>query len=154
MSVGRRIHQLRSDSHITQRELGEVTGLAVSYLSRVENGRLTPTLPTLTRIAEALSVPLTALFDAKETLEAKDQCPVSLSGRCLLDHPFVGRGKRPTNGAETYSREQLEALRLCNFLLHTGDKEVLRTLLTMLKGLLALRQGAKGSPKSITISVK
>ena len=39
MSVGRRIHQLRSESHITQRELGEATGLAVSYLSRVENGK-------------------------------------------------------------------------------------------------------------------
>jgi len=81
MSVGRKIHQLRTESHITQRELGEVTGLAVSYLSRVENGRLTPTIPTLTKIAAALKIPLTALFDDKVTLEARDQCPVSLSGR-------------------------------------------------------------------------
>jgi transcriptional regulator with XRE-family HTH domain len=154
MSVGRRIHQLRSESRITQRELGEATGLAVSYLSRVENGRLTPTLPTLTKIAGALSVPLTALFDATATLEARDVCPVSLSGRCILDHLFVGRGKRPTKGVEAYSREQLEALRLCNFLLHTGDKQLLRTLLTILKGLLALKQGANGNPKSTAISVK
>jgi transcriptional regulator with XRE-family HTH domain len=154
MSVGRRIHQLRSESRITQRELGEATGLAVSYLSRVENCRLTPTLPTLTKIAGALSVPLTALFDATPTLEAKDVCPVSLSGRCLLDHPFQGRGKRPTKGVETYSREQLEALRLCNFLLHLGDKQLLRTLLTILKGLLALKQGANRNPKSKTITVR
>lgn len=154
MSVGRRIRQLRLESRITQRELGEVTGLAVSYLSRVENGRLTPTLPTLTKIAGALSVPLTALFDATATIEARDLCPVSLSGRCVLDHPFVGRGKRSKKGVETYSLEQLEALRLCNFLLHTGDKELLRTLLTILKGLLALKQGANGNPKSKAISVK
>jgi transcriptional regulator with XRE-family HTH domain len=147
MSVGRRIRELRLESHVNQRELGEVTGLAVSYLSRVENGRLTPTLPTLKKIAGALSVPLTALFDAHATLEAKDQCPVSLSGRCLLDHPFVGRGHKSREGVETYSREQLEALRLCNFLLHTGDKELVRTLSTMLKGLLALKQGASGIPK-------
>lgn len=153
MSVGRKIHQLRSESHITQRELGEATGLAVSYLSRVENGRLTPTLPTLTKIAAALSIPLTALFDASSTLEAKDACPVSLSGRCLLDHPFTGRGKRAKKGVETYSREQLEALRLCNFLLHTGDNELLRTLLTMLKGLLALK-GANKNLSSKTIIVK
>jgi DNA-binding XRE family transcriptional regulator len=131
-----------------------VTGLAVSYLSRVENGRLTPTLPTLTKIAGALSVPLTALFDATATIEARDLCPVSLSGRCVLDHPFVGRGKRSKKGVETYSLEQLEALRLCNFLLHTGDKALLRTLLTILKGLLALKQGANGNPKSKAISVK
>ena len=154
MSVGRKIHQLRSESRITQRELGEATGLAVSYLSRVENGRLTPTLPTLTKIAGALSVPLTALFDATTTLEARDLCPVSLSGRCILDHLFVGRGKRPTKGVEAYSREQLEALRLCNFLLHTGDKELLHTLLMILKGLLALKQGANGNPSSKTTIAK
>lgn len=153
MSVGRKIQQLRLESRITQRELGETTGLAVSYLSRVENGRLTPTLPTLTKIAGALSVPLTALFDVTATLEARDACPVSLSGKCILDHLFVGRGKRPTKGVEAYSREQLEALRLCNFLLHTGDKQLLRTLLTLLKGLLALKQGARNS-SSKTIIVK
>jgi len=146
MSVGRRIRELRLESRVNQRELGEVTGLAVSYLSRVENGRLTPTLPTLKKIAGALAVPLTVLFDAEATLEAKDQCPVSLSGRCLLDHPFVGRGRKSMEGVETYSREQLEALRLCNFLLHTGDKELVRTLSTILKGLLALKQGASGIP--------
>ena len=147
MSVGRRIRQLRLESRFTQRDLGEVSGLDVSYLSRVENGRLTPTLPTLTKIADAMYVPLTALFDAKETLEAKDACPVSLSGRCLLDHPFVSRSKRPTKGVETYSREQLEALRLCNFLLHTGDKDLLRTIITILKGLLAFKQGTAGNPQ-------
>ena len=150
MSIGRRIQQLRLESRITQRELGEATGLAVSYLSRVENGRLTPTVPTLTKIADALSVTITALFDATATLEAKDACPVSLSGRCILDHLFVGRRKRLANGVEGYSREQLEALRLCNFLLHTGDKQLVRTLITILKGLLALKQGANGSPSSKT----
>ena len=142
MSIGRRIHQLRSESHLTQREIGEATGLAVSYLSRVENGRLTPTLPTLTKIAGALSVPVTSLFDATPALEVRDTCPVSLSGRCILDHLFVGRGKKPKRGVEAYTQEQLETLRLCNFLLHTKDKQLQRTLLTMLKGLLALKQEA------------
>ena len=142
MSIGRRIHQLRSECRLTQREIGAATGLAVSYLSRVENGRLTPTLPTLTKIAGALSVPVTSLFDATPTLEARDTCPVSLSGRCVLDHLFVGRGKKPKRGVEAYTREQLETLRLCNFLLHTRDKQVQRTLLTIMKGLLALKQEA------------
>jgi transcriptional regulator with XRE-family HTH domain len=154
MSLGRRIHQLRLESRITQRELGEATGLAVSYLSRVENGKLTPTVPTLAKISGALSVPLTALFDATPILEAKDTCPVSLSGRCILDHLFVGRGKKLAKGVEGYTREQLEALRLCNVLLHTRDKELLRTLLTMLRGLLALKQEAGESSSSKTISVK
>ena len=148
MSIGRRIHQLRSQSHLTQREISEATGLAVSYLSRVENGRLTPTLPTLTKIAGALSVPVTSLFDATPSLEARDICPVSLSGRCILDHLFVGRGKKPKRGVEAYTREQLETLRLCNFLLHTRDKQLLRTLITILKALLTLKQGENRNPSS------
>jgi len=148
MSIGRKIHQLRSETGTTQRELGEATGLAVSYLSRVENGRLTPTIPTLTKIADALSVPLTALFDATPILEAGDVCPVSLSGKCIMDHLFVGRGKKLEKGVEGYSREQLEALRLCNFLLHTSDKKLLHTFLTVLQGLVALKQAADGDPKS------
>lgn len=154
MSIGRRIHQLRSEARLTQREIGEATGLAVSYLSRVENGRLTPTLPTMTKIAGALSVPVTSLFDPTPTLEARDTCPVSLSGKCILDHLFVARGKKPKRGVEAYTREQLETLRLCNFLLHTRDKQLQRTLLTILKGLLALKQETNRNPSPETIVAK
>ena len=147
MSIGCRIQQLRLHSRMTQRGLGEATGLAVAYLSRVENSRLTPSVPTLTKIARALGVPVTALFDAAP-LEAKDLCPVSLSGRCILDQMHLGRGKKSKQGVEEYSREQLEALRLCNFLLHSGDKNLLRTLRTVMKGLLGLKQVKKDASSS------
>ena len=139
MSVGRRIQELRSHSRMTQRELGKAAGLAVAYLSRVENNRLTPSIPTLTKIAGALKVPMSALFDITP-LEAKDLCPVSLSGRCILDQKHLSRGMKPKIGVEAYTREQLEVLRLCNLILHSGDKNLLRTLQTLLKGLLALKQ--------------
>ena len=140
MSVGRRIQQLRLQSQMTQRVLGEATGLAVAYLSRVENSRLTPTIPTLTRIASALGVPVTALLDGTP-LEARDLCPVSLAGKCILDQPHLGRGKKkPDNGVEAYTPEQLEILRLCNLLLHSGDKDLIISLHTLMKGMLKLKQ--------------
>jgi transcriptional regulator with XRE-family HTH domain len=127
---------------MTQRELGVAAGLAVTYLSRVENSRLTPSIPTLTRIADALEVPMSALFDASR-LEEKDLCPVSLSGRCILDQKHLGRGRKPDKDVETYTREQLEILRLCNLLLHSQDKDLLRALQTLMKGLLVLKQAKK-----------
>ena len=139
MSVGNRIVQLRFESKISQRALAEASGVAVSYLSRLENDKLHPTVRTLTKIAGALRVPMTAFFESELPLEASDHCPVSLSGRCILDHLFVGRGKRPKVNVEGYSPQQLEALRLCNYLLHTRDKELVRALITMLKALLALK---------------
>ena len=140
MSVGRRIQWLRLQSKKTQLRLAKASGLSVSYLSRLENDRITSTVGTLGKIAHALGAPLTAVFESEAVLEAADQCPVSLSGSCILDRLFVGRGKEPKKTTEAYSPQQLQALRLCNFLVHTRDKELLRALPTMLKSFLVLSE--------------
>ena len=144
MSVGRRIRQLRLKSKKTQRDISETTGLAVSYLSRLENGRITPSVRTLTKLAGSLGVSVTAFFDSERVLEQGDRCPVSLSGRCILEHAFVGRGRRP-NTPEPYSQKQLEILRQCNYLLHKGDADLLMTLSTVMKSLLMLTGKGKVS---------
>ena len=149
MSTGKQIQSIRLQSKRTQQELAELSGIAVSYLSRVENDRIAPTVRTLGKIATALNVPLTSFFAGDEVLEASDRCPVSLSGKCILDQVFAGRGQDPAPDVESYSPQQLQALRLCNFLLHTRDKELLRTLITMLKSLLALSESrGAGRPRS------
>ena len=148
MSAGKQIQSIRLQSKKTQQELAELSGIAVSYLSRVENDRIAPTVRTLGRIANALNVPVTSFFAGDEVLEASDRCPVSLSGKCILDQVFAGRGQDPTPDIESYSPQQLQALRLCNYLLHTRDKELLRTLITMLKSLLAFSESrASGGKK-------
>ncbi|MFQ5902550.1 MAG: helix-turn-helix domain-containing protein [Candidatus Binatia bacterium] len=149
MSVGKKILQTRLELKISQRRLSESTGLAVSYLSRLENGRITPTVKTLGKIADAYGVSVAAFFDPAPVLESVDRCPVSLSGACILDQLYVGRGKKPEGSREGYTSEQLKILRLCNFLLQTHDKEMMRTLTTMLKSLLAL-----GEKKRKGIGVK
>lgn len=147
MSTGKQIQWIRLQAKKTQQELAQSSGLAVSYLSRIENDRIAPTVRTLGRIATALRVPVTSFFAAEEVLEASDHCPVSISGKCILDQVFAGRGQDPAPDAESYSPQQLQALRLCNFLLHTRDKELLRTLITMLKSLLALSEARKAAER-------
>ncbi len=135
MTLGKRILELRLKSKRTQQQVSELTGLAVSYLSRLDNDRMSPSIRTLTKISEALHVPLTSFFDDKPVLEAQDRCPVSLSGRCILDQLFVGQGRRPKTNLESYSPQQLEILRACNFLLHKGDKETVTMLSLLMKSL-------------------
>ncbi len=135
MTLGKRILELRLKSNRTQQQVSQLTGLAVSYLSRLENDRMSPSIRTLTKISEALHVPLTSFFDGKPVLEAKDRCPVSLSGQCILDQLFVGQGQRPKTNLESYSPQQLEILRACNFLLHKGDKEIVKMLSLLMKSL-------------------
>jgi transcriptional regulator with XRE-family HTH domain len=140
MSIGKTVQWARLQAKKTQQELAESTGLAVSYLSRLENDRIAPTVRTLRKIAGALKLPMSSLFEPEPVLEAADRCPVSLSGKCILDQVFAGRGIDPKKSVESYSPQQLEALRLCNFLLHTQDKDLLRTLIVMLRSLLALSE--------------
>lgn len=137
MSVGKRILRLRLEANRTQREISEDTGLAVSYLSRLENGRITPTIPTLSKIAKSLGVDVTAFFGQDPPLDSGDRCPVSTSGRCVLDQLLVGRGRKPDTNWEGYTPHQLELLRLCDYLIHSGDKEILSSLQTVLEALLA-----------------
>ncbi|HET7875708.1 MAG TPA: XRE family transcriptional regulator [Methylomirabilota bacterium] len=64
-TLGERIRALRAERQLQQRQLAEKAGLTPSMLSQIESGRLTPSLPTLGKIAGALGVPLASLFESK-----------------------------------------------------------------------------------------
>ncbi len=145
MSVGRQVRRLRTGAGLSQRSLAEAAGVAIAYLSRVENERLIPTLRTLGRLGKALGVDVPAFLEAKAPLEPPDRCPVSLSGRCILDEQWARRGRK-RHGRESYGPAELEALRLCNLVLQKGTRDSTRTLVTLLKGLLALPPADRDNP--------
>jgi transcriptional regulator with XRE-family HTH domain len=138
LSVGKRVLTMRLKSKMTQQELSERTGLAVSYLSRLENERIVPSIRTLRKVAEAFGVPLTNLFENEHRKTGAESCSVSPSGSCIMNHLTVGRGRKPKESGETYSPQQLEVLRLCNLLLQSEDREVISSMSTLMKSLLAL----------------
>ncbi len=61
--VGERIREQRVAKGLTQQELADAACIALSTLSRVERGRLSPSLGVLGRLAEALDLSLCHLFD-------------------------------------------------------------------------------------------
>jgi transcriptional regulator with XRE-family HTH domain len=150
LSIGKKLLLLRAQSNKTQRELARSAGLAVAYLSRLEHDHIIPSVRTLSKIAAALKVPLTAFFNGAPTHEAADRCPISLSGRCILDEQHVALSKQPS--AEGYSSLQLEVLKLCNLLLHRGDQQASLTLLITMKSLLAHIEARKARVSSAPAS--
>jgi transcriptional regulator with XRE-family HTH domain len=48
---------------LTIAELAEVVGITRANMSNIVNNKTTPSLPTLERIASALNVPITELFE-------------------------------------------------------------------------------------------
>jgi transcriptional regulator with XRE-family HTH domain len=66
MLIGARLRQLREQKQMSQGDIEERTRLLRSYISRVENGHIVPSLETLERFARALDVPLYQLFFSPE----------------------------------------------------------------------------------------
>jgi transcriptional regulator with XRE-family HTH domain len=62
MDIGPRLRQLREQKGLSQGDIEETAGLLRTYVSRVENGHIVPTLETLERFAAVLDVPMYRLF--------------------------------------------------------------------------------------------
>jgi transcriptional regulator with XRE-family HTH domain len=61
-AIGEKVRALRLKKKMGLVELGQHTGLSPALLSKIERGRLFPTLPTLLRIALVFSVGLEFFF--------------------------------------------------------------------------------------------
>jgi transcriptional regulator with XRE-family HTH domain len=62
--VSQRLRQLRLEKGLSIRALAEASGLSANTLSLIENGKISPSVSTLHRAANALGVPITAFFEA------------------------------------------------------------------------------------------
>src|ERR1019366_9122428 len=58
MVIGTRLRSLREEKGMSQGDIEKATGMLRCYISRVENGHTTPSLETLERFSDALTVPL------------------------------------------------------------------------------------------------
>ena len=60
------IRELRTRLERSQEDLAYEAEMSVSHLSKIERGVTSPTVKTLSRIANALEVPISSFFDSKE----------------------------------------------------------------------------------------
>lgn len=66
MEVGKRIKHMRNKMNLTQLELADIVGITKSHISKIENGVATPSLVTLSKIAEVLKAPMSWFVDQEE----------------------------------------------------------------------------------------
>jgi transcriptional regulator with XRE-family HTH domain len=71
--TGQRIRSHRQSNHLTLKQLAEKVGCTDAYLSQIENGRVSPSIASLKRIATALQSKITDFF-----VEGQDDDPVVL----------------------------------------------------------------------------
>jgi transcriptional regulator with XRE-family HTH domain len=88
MRVARRLREVRNAKGLSQAAIEKRVGLAHTYVSRLENGHITPTLPVLERLAKGLEIEVYQLFlveGAKpEALKLPGPIPATGQERSLL----------------------------------------------------------------------
>lgn len=100
LALGKRVKDLRLAQNLTLEQASQLTGLARSTLSKIENEQISPTFAAVTKLAQGLGIELPQLFTApkKESLK-----PAPSVGR--RDITKAGQGKfHPT---PTYEHELL-----------------------------------------------
>ena len=65
-AVGARIRDLRTQAGLNQPEFAKAAGVSAQYAWRIEDGRQNLSLRTISRIAVALGVPMSALLEGIE----------------------------------------------------------------------------------------
>ena len=61
-AIGRQVRQYRQEMRLTTGEVARLAGVSAGMVSKIENGLTSPSLATLSGLATALNVPVTALF--------------------------------------------------------------------------------------------
>ena len=88
MDIGNRLLELRQAKGLSQGDIADRSGLLRHHVSRVENGRNTPSLPLLERWAAALEVELYQLFfvgdGQPEATAVSEKIPIGAQERTLL----------------------------------------------------------------------
>jgi transcriptional regulator with XRE-family HTH domain len=69
--IGNRIRKKRRELNLTQEQLANDLNLTTFYISKIENGKATATLETLSLIAHHLQLDLSYLISGTSTLEKK-----------------------------------------------------------------------------------
>ncbi|MFZ4439418.1 MAG: helix-turn-helix domain-containing protein [Syntrophales bacterium] len=90
-NFGAHLFQLRNKAGLTQAQLAGKTDLSVDSISRLERGDRAPSLESIERIANALKIKMSELFNFEgEEIAALSESPAE----CLQLWRFL-KGKRP-----------------------------------------------------------
>ena len=132
LEVGKQIARTRRRLGLSQGAVSRRTGLHPSYLSRIENGRVQPTIGTTMRVAEAMRVTLDNLFGESPVQQRGICCPVSSNGSCLMDLVDTEVGPRALAKGSGYTPRQLRLLRRFTGVLEQADPDLLKALEVLL----------------------
>jgi DNA-binding XRE family transcriptional regulator len=137
--LGRRVAALRVQRGFSQGAVSRRAGIHPSYLSRIETGKVHPTVRTATRIAGAMRISLNDLLGPTPA-EKDHPCPVTVNGQCLVDLMDTHKEPGGMGEPERYSPRQIRLLRRFMSLLRQSPPSVLTAVEVLVNQLLDARK--------------
>ena len=89
--VGERVRAIRRSLGLTMAQFAEAAEVSIGMLSKIENGRTAPSIATLSGLARAGNVPITALFRGLD--EEHDAVIVRAGEGLEIIHSGSGKGR-------------------------------------------------------------
>ncbi|WP_299176763.1 XRE family transcriptional regulator [uncultured Neptuniibacter sp.] len=99
LELGARVRELRLSQQLTLEEVSQLTGLARSTLSKIENEQISPTFTVVNKLASGLNIDIPQLFTQ----------PVKESHHCSGRRDITRQGEGKPHPTATYEHELLAA---------------------------------------------
>lgn len=87
LQIGSVVRKLRDEKGLTLQQLADMTSLTAAYISKIENEKVSPSIQTMKKLADALETAITDFFE--EFKRPKHRDPVRHPGL------FLGPGAPP-----------------------------------------------------------
>jgi len=143
--VGSRLAAARRRRGLSQGTVARLAGLAPSYLSRIETSKVQPTFRTVLRVAGALKVSPEEIVGPGPLSQDDGACPISTSGRCMLDLIRSPAQVARMVSGEVYTPRAIRLFqRLADWMQGAGPDR-LRAMEVLLDEMLRGRPGSEGA---------
>lgn len=135
--LGRRLASARLWRGLSQGTVARRAGIAPSYLSRIENGKVQPTFRTVLRVQRALRVDLREILACEKAGGPgwRGACPISRTGVCLLESIRPEREALRDKSGECYTPREIRLVRQLACWIKTVNPDRLRAMEVLMEDL-------------------
>ena len=102
-SIGRRLRSARQERGLTLRQVAKSSGLTAAFISQLERGDTSASVSSLVKIAAALGIEVTSLFEKPSSTLVRrgERVPAMLGGEGVLDYVLTPEGEKRAQVIET-----------------------------------------------------